>query len=165
MTITKKIFTNGYVLLMPIFVWNIIFTLASKLPPAFNPNNFNNNIPPFILIGENLFRGIIFILPLFMLININKATGKKGLIIYGVGSALYYLSWLMLMYAPNSIWSNSALGFIAPAYTPIIWLVGMSLMADSYCLKIRYAKWHYIVSSVVFSVFHIAHTVLVYMRT
>lgn len=99
-----------------------------------------------------------------MLITINKTAGKKGLIVYSIGSVFYYLSRLFLMYAPNSWWSTSALGFIAPAYTPIIWLVGIGLMADSYYFKIKYTKWHYIIPSIIFSIFHITHTILVYMR-
>ncbi len=158
----KKIFTNGFILLIPISVWNIIF--SSKLPPAFDLKNFNSNIPPLILIGENLFRTIIFVIPLFMKINIHKTAAKRGLVVYIAGSVIYYLSWLVLMYAPNSMWSNNILGFAAPAYTPIIWLAGISLMTDSYYFKIKYNKWHFIIPSIAFSIFHITHTILIYMR-
>lgn len=163
MDLLRKILTNGYIAILPIFVWNIFLT--SKLPPAFDLNSFNSEIPFAIIIGENMFRSIIFILPLFFRLNISSSLDKKGVIAYSFGVVLYFLSWLMLIYAPNSGWSNSVLGFTAPAYTPIIWLVGLSLLVDSYYFKLAYSKWHFIVPSIAFSIFHISHTVYVYSRT
>ena len=163
MTLIKKIFTNCYIPLIPIFVWNIV--LSSKLPSAFDPKSFNRDIPLLILVGENLFRSLIFVLPLLMKINISGIKGKIGVIIYALGTVLYFMSWLMLMYSPNSACSNNALGFIAPAYTPIIWLIGIGLMADSYYFRMKFTKWHFIIPSVAFSAFHITHALLVYLRT
>lgn len=162
MDLLRKILTNGYIAILPFFVWNIFLT--SKLPPAFDLKSFNSEIPFAIIIGENIFRSIIFILPLFFRLNISSSLDKKGVIAYSFGVVLYFLSWLMLIYAPNSGWSNSVLGFTAPAYTPIIWLVGLSLLVDSYYFKLAYSKWHFIVPSIAFSIFHISHTVYVYSR-
>jgi hypothetical protein len=163
MNLMRKIISNGYILMLPILIWNLIFT--SKLPPAYDPKNFNNDIPILIFIGENLFRSIIFILPLFMKLDIANKTGKQGFIVYSFGSLFYYLSWLMLIYTPNSLWSNSGFGFAAPAYTPIIWLIGISLMANSYYFKITYKRWHFIIPSMAFSFFHGAHAMWVSLRT
>ena len=163
MDLLRKILTNGYIAILPIFVWNIF--LISKLPPAFDLNSFNSDIPSVIVIGENIFRSIIFIFPLFFRLNMSSSLEKKGVVTYSFGVVLYFLSWLMLIYAPNSGWSNSVLGFTAPAYTPIIWLVGLSLLVDSYYFKLAYSKWHFIVPSLVFSIFHVSHTVYVYNRT
>jgi hypothetical protein len=163
MSLIKAILTNGYITLIPIFAWNIIF--VSKLPPTYDPKSFNNNIPSFLLIGENLFRTIIFVLPLLFKTNIATTQGKRGLIIYVIGTFLYFTSWLLQMYAPNSLLSKSVFGFAAPAYTPIIWLIGISLLADSYYFNFTYSKWHYILPCIVFSIFHIAHTYLVFLRT
>jgi len=163
MDLLQKILSNGYIAIFPILVWNIFFT--SKLPPAYAPELFNSNIPLTIIIGENLFRSIIFILPLFFRLNISSSLEKKGLIIYSSGVALYFSSWLMLIYASNSGWSSSVVGFAAPAYTPIIWLVGLSLLVDSYYFKMAYSKWHFILPSIAFSIFHVSHTVYVYNRT
>jgi len=160
--ILRKILSNGYIAIIPIIVWNILLT--SKLPPAYIPEAFNSNIPLTIIIGENLFRSIIFILPLFFFLNITSSFDKKGLFIFFFGIALYFSSWLMLIYAPNSSWSNSILGFIAPAYTPLIWLVGLSLLVESYYFKLAYSKWHYILPSIAFSTFHVSHAIYVYNR-
>ena len=133
MDLIRNFSTNGYIAIFPIIVWNILLT--SKLPVAYDHQVFNSNIPFVILIGENLFRFIIFILPLFFRLNITSSLGKKWLIIYSFWVALYFSSWLMLILTPDSGWSSSILGFASPAYTPIIWLVGLSLMVDSYYLN------------------------------
>jgi len=161
-SLLQKVFSNGYIAIFPILVYNIIF--ASKLPPAYNLALFNSNIPLCIIIGENIFRSVIFFLPILFKLNIRSSLGKKGLIVFSFGLALYFSSWLILIYAPNTTWSSSIVGFTAPAYTPIIWLVGLSLMVDSYYFKLAYKKWHFILPSIAFLIFHIAHSVYVYNR-
>jgi len=163
MGLMKKILSNGYITILPIIFWNIF--LISKLPGAFDPKVFNNDIPLFIIIGENIFRTIIFLMPLFFQLNITSSINKKGIIIYFFGIVLYFVSWLLLIYAPKSIWSTSMLGFSAPSYTPIIWLIGLSLLVKSYNLNWVYSKWHFILPSIAFSIFHISHTVYVYNRS
>jgi len=161
MKIISKFITNGYIPLIPILVWNFIF--ISKLPLAYKPQLFNHDIPMFIIVGENLFRSIIFILPLFFKLSIGKTIQRKGLVVFIVGVALYFLSWLMLIYMPESKWSNSVIGFSAPAFTPVIWLVGLSLMVEKYYF-FRYSKWHYILPAIFFSIFHIYHSIYVFNR-
>jgi len=163
MTVFNILLSNGYILLLPILIWNGIF--GSKLPPSFDSKSFNKNIPLFILIGENLSRSIIFLLPLLMRINLSETTGTKGLIVYAFGSMLYYISWLLLMCFPDSAWSKSVFGFIAPAYTPVIWLSGIALMVDSYYFDLSYSTWHFLIPAMSFAFFHIAHAALVYRRT
>ena len=138
MNLIRKITSNGYVPLIPIFAWNLMF--ASALPPAYAPASFNMDIPSIILTGENVFRAIIFSLPLFFSLNIKTAIGKKGLCLYCVGTVLYFSSWLALMFAPDSGWSTSLLGFAAPAYTPILWLTGIAMMGEAYYFKLNYSK-------------------------
>lgn len=162
MDLLRIFLTNGYIAVFPILVWNILLT--SKLPAEYDPQVFNSNIPLVILIGENLFRSIIFILPLSFRLNITSSLGKKGLIVFSFGVALYFSSWLMLIFAPDSSWSSSVLGFASPACTPIIWLIGLSLMVDSYYFKLVYSKWHFIMPSIAFSIFHVSHAVYVYNR-
>lgn len=162
MNAIKSLISNGYIPILPILIWNIIFT--SKLPPAYEPRAFNSNIPLFLIIGENVFRTIIFILPIFVRFNISSKIGRRGLVIFLIGMLLYFASWILLIYAPNSVWSQSALGFAAPAYTPMIWLIGLSLMFDSYYFKLAYSKWHYIIPSFAFLCFHCTHSLFVYFR-
>lgn len=162
MNILLKIITNGYVLMLPILLWNVIYT--SKLPSCYNPYTFNSGLPLPISIGENIFRVIVFIFPLLLTFNIASSNGKKGLVIYGVGCILYFASWLMLIYMPDSVWSKSIFGSTAPAYTPIIWLIGIAYLLDDYYFNIQYNKWHLIIPSILFSIFHLIHTLIIYFR-
>lgn len=161
MNILKKTLTNGYIPLIPILIWNYIF--ISKLPLVYQSQSFNHEIPILITVGENLFRSIIFILPLFFKLSINKSRQKKGLVVYIIGVFLYFISWLIFMYMPDSTWSSNIFIFSAPAYTPIIWLVGLSMMVERYYF-FRYSKWHYIIPAILFSIFHIYHSIYVFDR-
>ena len=130
MTFVEPIMMNCFIPLIPILAWNIVF--ASKLPSAYKPQSFDKDIPTFTVVGENIFRTIIFILPLFFKIGIENSMQRVGGIIFLVGVVLYFASWLMLIYSPDSRWSKNAIGFSAPAFTPIIWLIGLSFMVDDY---------------------------------
>jgi hypothetical protein len=156
------IFSNGFVPILPILLWNIVF--ASKLPSEFQPKTFHSDLPVFIVVGERMFRIIIFAMPLFLKINIFTDTGRSGLLIYLIGVFLYFASWLFLMFVPISLWSKNILVFTAPAYTPIVWLFGLGLMYDSYYFDASYNPFHYFVPTFLFVLFHTIHVVIVYNR-
>ena len=162
MNMFKVIISNAYILIIPILVWNVL--LASKLPAAFGPENFDRGIPQLILSGEKIFRVLVFIFPLFIKLSLKNKYSKLGFILYLAGILLYFLSWIMLIYTPDSTWSMSAVGFTAPAYLPLIWLIGISILADSYYFPIEYKNWHYQSITLIFSLFHISHTLLVYLK-
>jgi len=151
-----------FILLIPIFLWNLIF--ASKLPEPYQMNNFWSNVPKVIGISENILRVIVFLLPLLLKLEINEPRQKIGLLIYMIGICLYFTSWLMQIYFPESSWSRSVFGFVAPAYTTIIWLVGIGLIGNSLFVKVPYHYSIYIVFSVLFVVFHSIHSFIVYSR-
>jgi hypothetical protein len=162
MSLLPKVLSNGFVPLIPILVWNYLF--ASRLPAVFEPKAFNSGIPLIIISGENIFRAVVFIMPLSFRINLLSSIGKSGLLVFLAGASLYFLSWLMLIYFPDSKWSESFFGFTAPAYTPLIWLVGLGLMADSYYFNLPFSRWYYLLSAVFFTGFHFLHTMHVYRR-
>ena len=153
---------NCLLLLLPIMAWNLIF--ASKLPWAYSEEVFSKNIPSFIASGENIFRLIVFILPVLMPLRIEMQSQKFGLWLYIAGTAIYFVSWLAQMYFPQSAWSLSAWGFLAPAYTPLIWLVGIGLIGSAFYFSSPYRSWMYIITSVVFLGFHLSHALTVYLR-
>jgi len=156
-------FLNAFLLLLPILLWN--WALASRLPRAFSAEYFEKDIPVFITTAENLLRLVIFILPLFMPLSISTQTQKIGLWLYAVGVCLYFLSWLAQMRFPESAWSISVFGFLAPAYTPLIWLAGIGLVGSSLYFPGPYRSWMYCAAAVLFIGFHVAHTLMVYLRT
>ena len=153
---------NCLLLLLPIMVWNLIF--ANKLPWAYSEEVFSKDIPSFITSGENIFRLIVFILPVLMPLRIEMQSQKFGLWLYIAGTAIYFVSWLAQIYFPQSAWSLSAWGFLAPAYTPLIWLVGIGLIGSAFYFSSPYRSWMYIITSVVFLGFHLSHALTVYLR-
>ena len=153
---------NCLLLLLPIMAWNLIF--AGKLPWAYSEEVFSKNIPSFIVNGENIFRLIVFILPVLMPLRIETQSQKLGLWLYILGSVIYFVSWLAQMYFPQSAWSLSVWEFLAPAYTPLIWLIGIGLIGSALYFSTPYRSWMYIALSIVFISFHLSHAIKVYSR-
>lgn len=140
---------NCFWLLIPILAWNVVF--ASKLAhPAFE---FDETVPKWVLLLENVLRVAVMILPLLMPLNWETPLSKVGINVYLLGLLIYFASWIPLMYTPNSTWSNSLAGFLAPAYTPLLWLVGIGLIGG---------WWPYLVLSIMFVGVHIGHWGKVY---
>ena len=150
-------------LLLPILLWNVIFT--AKLPHSYSADLFDKDIPTWLAGGENFFRLVVFIFPLLMPLRIATGTQKLGLGLYLGGTLLYFLSWLALIYFPQSAWSTSAAGFLAPAYTPLIWLAGIGLIGNSLYIDTPYHPWMYVTVSAIFIAFHLTHALTVYLRT
>jgi len=161
--LATEISSNGFLAIVPILAWNI--AMSSRLPPAYQPGTFDREVPTVVAIGENFFRYVVFLAPLFFRLDASSPAGRTGLMLYSLGVAMYLASWLTLIRAPDSGWSRSILGFTAPAFTPIVWLVGLSLLVDSCYFGLPYSRWHYILPSMAFSIFHLSHAVSVYGRT
>jgi hypothetical protein len=105
------------------------------------------------------------ILPLLMPLGMATSGQRIGFAVYGIGVVLYCLSWGVQIRYPHSSWSASRLGFLAPAYTPAVWLAGIGLVGDSLYLPVAYSRWVYIALSAAFLVFHNAHAWIVHART
>lgn len=161
--ILKKYFLNCFLLTIPILLWDYAFT--DKLPKAFQPEIFWKEIPSFIILGENVSRLLMFIFICFMPLKIITNKQKNGLLLYVSGNLLYFAAWIILMYFPNTTWSNSAAGLLAPAYTPLFWLVGIGFTGESLFFTIPYKRWLYFLIVIIFLIFHNWHTYLIYFRT
>ncbi len=158
----KKYIKNNFLLLIPIFLWNIF--LMDYLPEAYGSDIFWKDIPKFVGIGENILRIIVFVLPAIMVFSLKSRMQRIGFSIYLIGTIIYFLSWLMVIILPESNWSQSLLGFMAPAYTTIIWFIGIGLIGKKACFKIPYLSHIYIGFSILFVVFHTLHTYIVFMN-
>jgi hypothetical protein len=159
----QKYLLNCFILTIPVLIWNI--ALTNKLPKVFQPEIFWEKISPFLTYGENIFRVAVFLLTLLMPLSFSTTSQKEGLIIYLSGMILYFASWLVLIYLPDSKWSNSILGFLAPAYTPLFWLIGIGLIGNSLYFNLPYRQWHFISISIIFLLFHNAHALTIFFRT
>lgn len=145
---------NCFWLILPLLIWNIIF--GAKITQEQITSDAHS--PAWLLGAENIFRLVTFILPLFLALpskadlalvdGWHSALPKLGLALYIIGTLVYSASWIPLMIAPGSAWSQSIPGLFAPRLTPLIPLIGIALLADS---------WLYGLLAAVFIFFHTWH--------
>lgn len=149
-------------LLVPAILWNV--ALTKQLPPAFSLAEFWREIPVPLAFAENSLRVAVFALPFFMPLRLAAPNSRRALLLYAIGTLVYFASWLALILSPASSWSTSALGFVAPAYTPFLWLLGIALLGRQLFWGAFYRWWMYLVLALAFLATHITHTALVYAR-
>lgn len=157
-----KFLKNCFILLIPILIWNLLLT--GYLPKSYSQEIFWNGIPRYIGIAENILRMVVMVMPAIMIFSLKTTRQKVGLGFYLGGTFFYFLSWLLLIIYPNSLWSNSALGFMAPAYTPVVWLTGIGLIGNNSFLNIKKLSPIYITIALLFVFFHTLHVYLVYQN-
>jgi hypothetical protein len=155
-------FQNCFIPLIPILLWNVIF--MKVLPPPFQKKIFWQNIPSYIRIPENLLRIVVFLCPLFMKLSVSEPHQWLGLILYLFGMCLYFWSWIMQINFAKSTWSKSIWGFTAPAYSTIIWFVGIGLIGSTLFVNIPYHYSVYLAISLLFVIFHTSHAFMVFKR-
>lgn len=149
-------------LTIPILVWNIAFT--RYLPPPLAPAVFWRDIPRGIVIGENVFRTLVSVLPFFMPLTQDPRRRHEGLAWFGIGVSIYFVSWLLLILLPASHWSTSAVGLLAPAYTPLVWLGALGMLGPRLAVPVYWRPWLYWLLALAFLVFHLTHAALVVGR-
>ena len=124
----ELLWLNCLWLILPLIVWNLF------LGPKLNDPRITSdgNSPKGLLIAENITRMAVFALPLFIPLTLNTPLRKAGLIIYLGGTLVYFASWMPLLLAPNSTWSNSSLGLLAPRLTPLLVFLGIAMIGPSW---------------------------------
>lgn len=157
----KPYLLNCFLLLIPLFAWNIL--LVDYLPKNYSPTIFEKDIPKFISYGENTLRFVVFVLPAFMIFSLKTSIHKIGLAVYLIGILIYFMSWGIQIVYPHSAWSTSAIGFTAPAFTTIIWFIGIGLIGNKSYLKIPHLSAIYISFSILFAAIHTTHAYLVFL--
>ena len=153
---------NCFWFIIPVVIWNIIFT--KDLPDAYSKDFFWHDLPTVLTISEKVLRTCIFIFPLFMSFSEQTAFQNIGLLLYLTGIILYFAAWLAQIYLPNSKWSKSIWGFMAPAYLPLIWLLGIGITGYSSINYISYISPMYILFAILFVIVHSIHTSIIYHR-
>jgi hypothetical protein len=131
-------------LLVPLLMWNII--LAPKIELAAILSDAHS--PAWLLMAENIIRVIVFAFPLLLPLRVKNGMIKTGLVIYLAGTLIYFASWIPIVWAPDSVWSQSTIGLLAPRLTPLLSFLGIALVGQS----IPYA-----VMSVIFIALHTLH--------
>jgi hypothetical protein len=151
---------NGALLLVPPLL--ITFGLWSSLPAAYGPDSFNRGIPSWLLVAENILRVAVFGIPLLLLFGNRGRVQAAGWAFYCAGMLIYLASYLAQMYLPGSAWGNSMIGFTAPAWTTLFWLVGIGLVCVKTWLSFSWRPGIYISVASAFVVVHSLHAYLAY---
>lgn len=131
-------------LILPMLVWNLI--LGSRINDPRISSDANSS--SWLLISENIMRMAVFIYPLLLPLQMKDLWSKTGLVIYILGTLVYFASWLPLILAPQSVWSNSVVGLLAPRITPLIAFLGIALIGQS---------WPYGLIAIMFTFLHTWH--------
>lgn len=133
-------------LMLPLLVWNVI--LGPRIMDARITSDLNS--PKWLLIAENVVRIFVFVLPLLLPLQLKDITSKAGLWIYIIGTLIYFASWLPFLIAPQSAWTNSPVGLLAPRLTPFLAFLGVAIIGHS---------WPYGVIAALFIFLHTWHGV------
>jgi hypothetical protein len=142
----------------------ISFGLWGYLPAAYGPDLFWKGIPQWLGFFENIFRILAFSLPGILYFGKKERGQRLGWYLYIGGMVVYLVSYLMQIVLPNSVWSQSIIGFTAPAWSTLFWLTGIGLVCARSWLPIHWHRAIYLLSASIFLVFHIGHTGLVYFN-
>ena len=150
-------------LLIPAIAWNLAFT--SKLMPPSAMAEFWRDIPAPLVLIENSLRALVFGLPFVMPLQIATKPERRALLVFVLGTLVYFASWLALMYWPHSAWASSIFGSLAPAYAPILFLPSLAVLGKRLFWGHFYRWWMYLYLCVGFLAAHITHGAFVYMRS
>lgn len=154
---------NAFWLLVPILLLNGLW--ADRLPAGYQPPRFDEAIPAYIALPEQLLRVITFTLPCFVPLSLHTRVQRLGMALFVIGTAVYASSWWLLIAQPSSALATSAVGFLAPAYTPALWLAGLVLLSERTVIpRLPYRRWAYGVIAGAFLLCHNLHAWLVYTR-
>ncbi len=149
MTMELTLF-NCFWLIIPLLIWNIV------LGPRIKQDAITSDAhsPKWLLVAENTVRVLVFALPVLMPLpgraDWQSVLSRAGLIVYVLGTLVYFASWLPLVFIPASAWSNSPAGLLAPRLTPYLAFLGIALLGGS---------WAYGIIAAVFICLHTLHGV------
>ena len=150
-------------LLLPIFWLNVAY--YDRLPEAYQSHVFDAHIPFSLAFSENILRVFTLGLPFLVRLEVDSPLQRRGLGLFVVGALVYAASWVVLILAPESAYARSALGFMAPAYTVGLWLLGLYWLSERLLLEtLPYDRRWYGIAAFAFWLLHTTHAGLVYAR-
>jgi len=142
--IILKYINNCFLFFIPILIINILF--FKKLP-----SYYLKNISHPIIIAETITRIITIAFSMIMAIDIKNKTGKIDLIIYIIGIIIYFTSYFIEIYAPNTLFGKNIIFILAPYWTSVIWLIGIGIVGNRLFVNIPYHFTVYLVLSITFA--------------
>jgi hypothetical protein len=139
--------------------------LWSRLPRPYVDDAFWSGVPPYISVPENVLRVAAFALAALLPFGMDTRRQQRGMLVYLLGLCLYAGSYGAQILFPEAAWSQSAIGFLAPAWTPLLWFVGIGLMADDPYFPRWFRVSHFVVVATAFLAFHVAHVAIIFVRS
>lgn len=149
---------NCFILFIPVFLWDLL--LYKKLPSLYQPQKWDR-IPKALDIAENVFRFLTFFVPLNMKLEIRTQNQIAGLVLYCIGLAVYGFSWIIQIFHTRIAWSGHPALITAPAYTAVVWLLGIFLMGTHTFIEIPHGHSMYLSIILIFGALHTGHAFLV----
>jgi hypothetical protein len=140
----KLTWLNCFWLILPLLAYNL--WLGPGITDARVTSDSHSSKGLFI--AENITRILVFAFPLLLPLQVQDAWSKAGLGVYLLGTLIYFASWLPVLLAPSSAWSNSSFSLLAPRLTPLLSFLGIALMGKS---------WPYGMMAAVFIFLHTWH--------
>ena len=141
------------------------FAFWPHLGASYQPEVFWRDIPGPLGIVENVSRIGVIVLSVFMCFGLASRHQKLGWWIYALGLGAYIGCQIAIVVAPASAWATSPAGFLAPAYTPAIWMLAIALtVKDSVFLPFAIVRPMFVLMACVFLAAHVAHASIVYFR-
>ena len=64
-------------------------------------------------------------------LRVQDPVSKIGMAAYLIGMTLYFITWIPLIWMPDSNWSQSVVGLLAPRLTPLLPFLGIALIGLS----------------------------------
>ena len=150
-------------------LWLVVPPLAlsvglwSRLPRAYG-GAFWDIVPPYVSVAENVLRIAAFALAALLPFGVDTPRQKRGLPIYLAGLCMYAGSYATEILFPDSAWSRSAIGFTAPAWTTLLWFVGIGLMAGDPYFPRWFRGAHFVIVSTAFVGVHVTHAAIVFKQ-
>ncbi len=150
---------NCFLLIFPVILWNYFF--FEDLPNPYQEAFFWKDIPAYISVPENILRIPLFVLPYLMKIQADE----KKLVFYFITLTLYMASWCMQIYFPESAWSESVIGFTAPAFSALFIILSIGFIGKQAVFeKFPRMDLVYFSIGIPFIIFHTWHAYLIYSR-
>jgi hypothetical protein len=72
------------------------------------------------------------LLPLFIPLQVDDRLSQTGLWVFILGILVYFVTWLPLILSPDSGWSTSAVGLLAPRLTPLLPFLGIAVIGHNW---------------------------------
>ncbi|MEV4629290.1 hypothetical protein AB0J90_23815 [Micromonospora sp. NPDC049523] len=116
---------NGFLLIVPLLLLDAL--LGNRLPREYQKQSWNA-VPRWLSVAETALRIPVLLVPLLLPISLSGPVQQAGAVLYLVGVLAYAAAWAAQIRHPHSAWSVSTAGFLAPAYTPALWLTGIALV-------------------------------------